>query len=99
MLASNEIIITTAAASAGHFDIYICWDCSDDKHRPTGEVPQLMRQGIEAQGVVPEAIKEIVDEQEALEHALALCRDGNLLVVQTDTGNFEETWNTILEAG
>ncbi len=98
MLASRELIMATAAASAGHFDIYICWDSSDDKHRPTGEVPKLMRRGIEAQGVVPEAIKEIVDERKALDHALASCRDGDLLVVQTDTGNFEETWNTILRA-
>ena len=98
VLASNDLIIATAAASAGHFDIYICWDSSDGNHRPTGEVPQLMRQGIEAQGVASEAIKIIIDEREALEYALASCVDGDLLVVHTDTGNFDETWKSILDA-
>ena len=99
MLASNELIIATAAAAAGHFDIYICWDdCSDDNHRLAGNVPRLMRQGIEAQGIAPEAIKEITEEQEALDYALALCRNGDLLVVQSDTGNFDEAWKTILAA-
>lgn len=99
MLASNELIFSTAAASAEHFDIYICWDSSDDKHRPAGEVSRLMRRGIEAQGVVSEAIKEVIDQQEALDYALALCRNGDLLVVHSDTGKFDETWKTILEAG
>jgi hypothetical protein len=57
-----------------------------------------MRQGMEAHGIVPEAIREVIDEQAALDHALALCRDGDLLVVNVDTGNFDEAWKTILEA-
>ena len=69
------------------------------KGRPLGEVPRLMRQGIEAQGVAPEAITEKGEEQEALEHALALSREGDLLVVLGEIGTFDRTWKTILEAG
>ena len=67
--------------------------------RPLGETPRLMRRGLEEQGVAPEAIREISDEDEALDHALALCQEGDLLVAQPELGKIDVIWNTILEAG
>jgi len=88
-----------AAELAGHFDIYIFRDSSRKTTRPPGEVPRLMRQGLEAREVAPDAIREINDEYEALDYALALCEEGDLLVVQPGLGRFNVVWKTILEAG
>tara|TARA_R110000868_G_scaffold11516_3_gene56310 strand:- start:9218 stop:12019 length:2802 start_codon:yes stop_codon:yes gene_type:complete len=90
----DEDIAEAASILAGHFDVYICK--ADDNRRGRGrdEVPNMMRDVFVERGVDPAAIIIIPDEVEAVEHALNLAMEGDLLTVFGD--NSARCWKQII---
>jgi cyanophycin synthetase len=90
----DEDIAEAASILAGHFDVYICK--ADDNRRGRGrdEVPNMMRDVFVERGVDPAAITIIPDEVEAIEHALNLAVEGDLLTVFGD--NSARCWKQII---
>jgi len=80
---SDQFLRVTGRAVAGTFDLYVCTDWA---HRPRPDpqtVPDLLRDGLLAGGVAPDAILSIVGEEAALRHILAAAAPGDLVVVNT----------------
>jgi cyanophycin synthetase len=80
----DEDIIAVADAAAGHFDHYVLK--ADDNRRGRGpdEVPMMLRQRLVEQGVPESAIDVVPEEAKAVEYALGLAREGDLVVVFGD---------------
>lgn len=80
----DEDVFEAAEILAGHFDHYICK--ADDNRRQRGydEIPQMLKQGLMKHGVEASAITVIADEVEAIDAALNMCEEGDLLVVFGD---------------
>ena len=80
----DEDLRAIAEVSAGHFDAYICK--ADDHRRGRGpdEVPQILRKQLIKSGVDKKAIQIIPDEQEAIEAALRMAHEGDLVVIFGD---------------
>jgi cyanophycin synthetase len=89
----DEDIEAIAAAAAGHFDYYICK--ADDHRRGRGEdeVPQMLRKQLKASGVDDTRIEVIPSEVQAIDAALAMAREGDLLVIFGD--NIERCWKQV----
>ncbi len=90
----DEDVRAIAAAAAGHFDHYICRRDDRLRGRDAEEVPELLRDELIAQGVAPEAIELVPDEQQATEHGLRSSRGGDLLIVFADM--LTRTWKQII---
>src|SRR5439155_575657 len=67
---SDELLRATGYAVAGVFDLYVCTDWARRPRPDPQTVPDLMRDGLLAGGVTPDAILSIVGEEEALRHIL-----------------------------
>ncbi|MEH6636760.1 MAG: cyanophycin synthetase [Halioglobus sp.] len=93
----DQDITESAETLAGHFDQYICK--ADDNRRGRGdeEVPQLLRDGLIANGVDPDCITIIANEETAVEAALEGAHDGDLLVIFGD--NITRCWKQIIYFG
>ncbi|WP_299844577.1 cyanophycin synthetase [uncultured Roseovarius sp.] len=80
----DEDVHDAASTLAGHFDHYICK--ADDNRRGRGEdeIPQMLREGLMKNGVDAAAISVIPDEVTAVDHALNMAEDGDLLVILGD---------------
>ena len=89
----DEDIRAIAAAAAGHFDYYICK--ADDNRRGRGpdEVPEMLRAELREQGVKKRRISVIPDEVDAINEALNMAREGDLVVIFGD--NIERCWNQV----
>lgn len=81
----DEDIKALAATAAGHFDHYICK--ADDNRRGRGktEVPDMLKEQFLKDGVPESAIEIIPDEQEAINQALEICVEGDLLIIFGDS--------------
>ena len=69
-----------AAKVAGHFDAYICHRDDNLRDRKPDEIPTLMRAALIAEGVAPEAITIVEEENKALDAALAQAQPDDLLL-------------------
>ncbi|MBE9477498.1 MAG: cyanophycin synthetase [Proteobacteria bacterium] len=80
----DEDVFEATEILAGHFDHYICK--ADDNRRSRGhdEIPKMLEEGFLKQGVDADAITIIPSEVAAIEHALGMAQDGDLLVVFGD---------------
>ena len=83
-----------AQAVAGRFDHYICRRDDNLRDRKPEEVPRLMAATLLAAGVPQTAISVIPDEQEAIEAALRMGRQGDLLLVFADA--LVRSWKQII---
>ena len=74
-----------AAKVAGHFDTYICHRDDNLRDRGPDEIPQLMRALI-AEGVAPDAITIVEEENKALDAALsqAITRRFGVVLLRSD---------------
>lgn len=95
---SDQIIRDTAAQAAGHFDHYICKPFSLLYDRARHEVPALLREGLLSAGVDPSCITLVDDEMEAVETALEMGRDGDLLVIVAGKVNRDAIWEHIIHS-
>jgi cyanophycin synthetase len=69
---------------APHFDYFICKADANRRGRGYDEIPQMLRAGLIANGVSPDAIMISPEEHEALDHALKMAREGDLVVINGD---------------
>ena len=88
---------TCALPISGHYDHYVLK--ADDNRRGRGddEIPQLMKKGLLANGVSEDAITVMADEQEAIQAALAMGNEKDLVVIIGD--NVTRSWKQIVNFG
>jgi cyanophycin synthetase len=80
----DEDLVAIANAVAGRFDHYVCRRDDSLRDRAPDEVPRIQAAALRAAGVREEAISVIPDEQEAIEAALGMGREGDLLLIFAD---------------
>jgi cyanophycin synthetase len=90
----DEDIRAIADEASGHFDHYICR--ADDSRRGRGdsEVPEMLRDQLMANGVDAGAIDIVPDEMLAVEGALDMANEGDLVVLFVDQVN--RCWNQVI---
>ncbi|MDH3902294.1 MAG: cyanophycin synthetase [Xanthomonadales bacterium] len=90
----DEDIQAIANEASGHFDHYICR--ADDSRRGRGdtEVPEMLRDQLVANGIDTAAIDIIPDEVLAVEGALDVANEGDLVVLFVD--NVRRCWNQVI---
>jgi len=89
----DEDILAIARAVAGHFDYYICK--ADDNRRGRGddEVPRMLHGELLAAGVDAGHIEIIPDEMQAVNAALVMAREGDLVLIFGD--NIVRCWKQV----
>ncbi|MEH6651077.1 MAG: cyanophycin synthetase [Motiliproteus sp.] len=90
----DEDLDEIAKAAAGHFDIYICK--ADDNRRGRGhdEVPQRVARVLKEQGISEANILVVPDEVEAIDKALGLAVQNDLVMVFGDA--ISRSWKQII---
>lgn len=80
----DEDVYEATKILAGHFDHYICK--ADDNRRSRGhdEIPKMLQEGFLKRDVDADAITIIPSEVDAIDHALNMAKEGDLLVVFGD---------------
>jgi cyanophycin synthetase len=76
----DEDVAAIAAKVAGHFDTYICHRDDNLRDRGPDEIPQLMRAALIAEGVSPDAITIVEEENKALDAALSQAQPDDLVL-------------------
>ncbi|MCB9409101.1 cyanophycin synthetase [Mycolicibacterium sp.] len=76
----DEDAVAIARKVAGHFDTYICHRDDNLRDRGPDEIPMLLRDALISEGVAPEAISIIGEEDEALDAALEQARPDDLVL-------------------
>ena len=89
----DEDIRAIAASAAGFFDYYVCK--ADDNRRGRGEdeVPQMLKKELQERGVDNHRISVVPDEVKAVNEALGMAREGDLVVIFGD--NVERCWRQV----
>jgi cyanophycin synthetase len=90
----DEDLRAIAQAVAGRFDHYICRRDDNLRDRGPEEVPRIMAATLLAAGVPQSAISVIPDEQAAIDAALRMGRQGDLLLVFSDA--LVRSWKQII---
>ncbi|MFK8054295.1 MAG: cyanophycin synthetase [Woeseiaceae bacterium] len=90
----DEDINEIARTAAGHFDHYILKADDNRRGRDLNEVPQMLRKVLLAEGIDDTNIEIISDEQEAIQHALEMAVEGDLVVVFGD--EVHRCWKQII---
>jgi cyanophycin synthetase len=80
----DEDLVAIANAVAGRFDHYVCRRDDSLRDRAPDEVPRIQAAALRAAGVRDDAISIIPDEQEAIDAALRMGREGDMLLVFAD---------------
>lgn len=93
----DEDIMESTRILAGHYDHYVLKADDNRRGRGNDEIPQLMKQGLIDNGVAEDAITIIPDEQEAIEQALKMGNEKDLLIVIGD--NVARSWKQIVHFG
>lgn len=76
----DEDAVAIAAKVAGHFDTYICHRDDNLRDRGGDEIPKLLRDALIAEGVEPDAITIVEEEDKALDAALAQAQPDDLVL-------------------
>jgi cyanophycin synthetase len=87
-------ILEIGHAAAGHFDTYIVRRDDNRRGRDGDEVPQMLRKALREKGVPDSSILVIPDEVEAIDRALQLGREGDLVLIFADA--LTRSWKQIL---
>jgi cyanophycin synthetase len=91
----DEDLVAIAEAVAGRFDHYICRRDDSLRGRADDEVPRIQAKALQARGVPMEAISIIPDEQQAIDAALRMGRQGDLLLVFADA--LTRSWKQVIK--
>lgn len=91
----DEDIRDIARAVAGRFDHYICRRDDGLRGRAGDEVPKMIAAVLREQGVPESAITLIPDEQEAIDAALRMAREGDLLLIFADA--LTRSWKQVIK--
>ncbi|MEO0575982.1 MAG: cyanophycin synthetase [Pseudomonadota bacterium] len=90
----DEDIEAIAHAAAGHFDHYILKADDNRRGRDMNEVPQMLQKALIATGIDADCIEIVADEQQAIDHALSVAEEGDLVVVFGD--EVHRCWKQII---
>ena len=94
----DEDIAEVAKIAAGaQFDHYVVKRDDNPRGRKPDEVPQLIEAGLLANGVKPDQITIIPDEQEAVQAIMAMAEPNDLVLVFAD--NVTRCWKQIIYFG
>jgi cyanophycin synthetase len=91
----DEDIRDIARAVAGRFDHYICRRDDGLRGRAGDEVPKMIAGVLREQGVADGQITIIPDEQEAIDAALRMGREGDLLLIFADA--LTRSWKQVIK--
>ena len=90
----DEDINEIADIAAGHFDYFICRVDDNRRGRGEDEVARMLEARLLTAGIDAGSIEVITDEQQATEHALAMARADDLVLVLAD--NVKRSWKQII---
>ncbi len=90
----DEDIAEAGRIVAGSFDHYVCRRDDNLRGRGPDEVPKLMRQALIDNGVSPDAITVIPEEEQAVAAALEMAEPGDLLLIFGDA--IQRCWKQII---
>lgn len=90
----DEDVIEAAQIAAKGFDAFFCKADDDRRGRGTDEVPKMLSEQLQRQGIPEFAIQVIPDEQTAIQAALDASGEGDLLIVLGD--NISRCWKQIV---
>jgi cyanophycin synthetase len=90
----DEDLAEAARIVAGGFDHYICRRDDNLRGRGPDEVPKLLCEALIANGVAPEAISVIPEEEQAVAAALEMAEPEDLVLVFGD--NIARSWKQII---
>jgi cyanophycin synthetase len=90
----DEDIRAIANEASGHFDHYICRADDSRRGRRHAEVPEMLRDQLLAKGVEADAIDIIPDEVLAVDAALDMAKEGDLLMLFVD--HVRRCWNQVI---
>ncbi|MBL8511996.1 MAG: cyanophycin synthetase, partial [Betaproteobacteria bacterium] len=80
----DEDVVAIAETVAGRFDHYICRRDDGLRGRDGDEIPNMLARVLRDKGVAESAIRIIPDEQEAIDAALRMGQQGDLLLIFAD---------------
>ncbi len=90
----DEDIRESVEACLPEFTHFVCKADNNRRGRGHDELPQLMRQYLIEKGVGEDNITVIADEEPAVDHALAMGQEGDLIVITAD--DLQRTWKQII---
>ena len=90
----DEDIRESVEACLPHFSHFVCKADSNRRGRGHDEVPRLIRDCLIDLGVKDSNISVIADEEPAVDHALNMAGEGDLLVITAD--DLHRTWKQII---
>jgi cyanophycin synthetase len=91
----DEDIAEIGRIAAGNFDHYICRRDDQLRGRRPEDVPRLLREALLANGVPPDRIQVVPDEQAAVEVALREAQAGDLVLMFADA--ITRTWKQVIQ--
>jgi len=91
----DEDVLEMARLAAGHFDLYVCKADDNRRGRDEQEIPLLLRKGLIANNVDENQVQIIADETEAIESALNMAIQGDLLLIFGD--DITRCWKQIIQ--
>ena len=89
----DEDIRAIADEAAGHFGNYICKADDNRRGRAPDEVPEMLRKQLRERGVAGQHIQVISEEDEAVQAALDMAEEGDLLVIFGD--DIKRCWKQV----
>jgi cyanophycin synthetase len=91
----DEDIEAIAKTAAGKFDHYICRRDDGLRGRDGDEIPNMLAKVLRVSGVAESQIEIIADEQQAIDRALHLGRQGDLLLIFADA--LTRSWKQVIK--
>ena len=90
----DDFFSKLAASAAPYFDRFVVTEAFREKNpRPVGEAAAMIKDGLVAAGVAPEAVTVEPDEAKAVDAALALVQPGDLLLIVPD--KYQMVWDKV----
>jgi cyanophycin synthetase len=93
----DEDIVELGRVAAGAFDHVIVKEDPDRRGRELGASAALVVQGLEAGGLAKERVTVVLEEHDAVDHALAMAEPGDLLVLFADDA--AAAWKKVIYFG
>lgn len=91
----DEDIRAIADEASGHFDHYICRADDSLRGRGADEVPQILSQQLMANGVAPDKIEIVPLEENAVQTALEMAKEGDLVMLFAD--DVGRSWDQVIQ--
>ena len=92
---SDNAVRAAARAVAGHFDVYLCRRYPDPRGREVHEVAEMLAATLAEAGVEGDRIRSFHDHMEGMNSALAMGRQGDLIVMTHGGSEFETMWSAV----